>query len=86
MWSFTLRLREVGMATLCCIVATAQPPSRSAAGGMGWVGGVVVVVVASEFMASLTAAQRWIYKVASYSISWSYYFIENYLCHKTTDV
>lgn len=31
---------------------------------------------------AVTAAQRWIYKVASYSISRSCYYIENCLCHK----
>lgn len=30
----------------------------------------------------MTAAQRWIYKVASYSISPSCYYTENCLCHK----
>lgn len=37
MWSLTLRLREAGMATLCFIGTTAQPPSRSAAGRGGGV-------------------------------------------------
>lgn len=31
---------------------------------------------------AVTAAQGWIYKVASYSISRSCYYTENYLCHK----
>lgn len=31
---------------------------------------------------AVTAAQRWIYKVASYSISRSCFYIENSLCHK----
>lgn len=83
MWSLTLRLREAGMATLCCIVATAQPPSHGSAAGGGWgvEGGGAASAPVSLWQA-VTAAQRWIYKVASYSISRSCFYIENCLCHK----
>lgn len=64
------------MVTLCCIVATPQPPSHDSAAewGRGW--------GAASAPVSLWQAQRWIYKVASYSISRSCFYIENCLCHK----
>lgn len=62
------------MATLSCIVATAQSPSRSAVGG--------AVSAPVSLWQAVTAAQRCIYKVSSYSISRSCYYIENCLCHK----
>lgn len=79
MWSLTLRLREAGMATLCCIVATAQPPSHGSAAG-----GAPASAPVSLWQA-VTAARRWIYKVASYSISRSCFYIENLPLSQTTD-
>lgn len=82
MWSLTLRLREAGMTTLCCRVATAQPPSHGCA-AVGGGGGGVFCVCPGEFMASCdSSSKRWIYKVASYSISRSCFYIEKCLCHK----
>lgn len=46
-----------------------------------WGGGGCCICPVSLWQA-VTAAQRWIYKVASYSISRSCYYIENCLCHK----
>lgn len=54
MWSLTLRLREAGMATLCFIVATAQPPSRSAAGKGGGGG----LNLPGKFMASCDSTSK----------------------------
>lgn len=65
------------MATLYCIVAIAQPPSRSAAGKGGGKSALV------SLWQAVTVAHRGIYKVASFSISWMYFYTENELCHKT---
>lgn len=82
MWSLTLRLREAGMATLCCKVATAQPPSHASAVWRGGEGGGSVSAAPVCLWQAVTAARRWIYKVASYSISPSCFYIQNCLCHK----
>lgn len=69
------------MTTLCCRVATAQPPSHGCAAVGGGGGGFCVCP--GEFMASCdSSSKRWIYKVASYSISRSCFYIEKCLCHK----
>lgn len=49
--------------------------------GVGWSGGGTMSAPVSLWQA-VTAAQRWIYKEASYSISPSCFYIENCLCHK----
>lgn len=61
------------MATLCFIVATAQPPSRSAAGER--VAGEVESALVCLWQA-VTVAHRRIYKVASFSIPWMYFYTE----------
>lgn len=63
------------MATLCFIVATAQPPSRSAAGERVAVGGGGESALVSLWQA-VTVAHRRIYKVASFSIPWMYFYTE----------
>lgn len=77
MWSLTLRLREAGMATPHhCIVATARAPLHAAWVQLGR------RLPLSVYGKAVTAALRWMYKVASHSISLSRFYIKKCLCHK----
>lgn len=76
MWSLTLRLRAARMATLCCRAEYSTSLCHTAAFFSGRLTSAMV-----SLWQAVTAALRWIYKVASFSLSWSCFYIENSICH-----